>query len=556
MDTFYKLANYKNKDKAFFLFVLKTLIIMIRNYTILLLILFSIFSNKSSAQDSYWVFFSDKKGVEFNPYEYFDTKAIERRIKNGLPINDPSDWPLNQSYVNTLSHMVDSISGQTRWFNALAVIANPEQIKQIQELDFVKEVRMMKQYAVLASEKGCVSSYDNNNLRTRQLEILGLSDFRKAGIDGKGVRIAVFDGGFPAVNTILALEQIRNEKRLIGTWDFTKNKEFVYYSVSHGTMVLTNIGGLSIIDNDSIQFGLATGAEFLLAKTEVIREPYSEEKNWLMAVEWADKNGADIINSSLGYTRDRYFESDMDGRKSLVSQAGNMAARKGILVVNAIGNDGDTKWETMGAPADADSVLAVGGIDPVSNFHISFSSYGPSADGRLKPNVCAFGKTIVSNKKDALVNVQGTSFASPLIAGFAACAMQANPNMKVMDLFHLIEQSGHLYPYYDYAHGYGIPQAEYVLTKQRKEVKKNFEVEYKGLFLEFLILDFNETDIGSSNLMYLNIEKEDGTLINYQVINVNQKKFVVESLYPSLRDDLKKITIYYKGYIEEIPLNN
>jgi len=500
------------------------------------------------------VFFTDKAGVSFNPYDYFDRKAIERRRKLQIPIceEEETDLPLKQAYVDTVTLIADSVRYHLRWFNALEVWASFSDIEKIKSLFFVKEIM-----PVISSDKQ-IASYKfeldslKNNLLSKQLDVMGGNMFVNRNITGKGVRIAVFDAGFPTVDTSPVFEHLRKNRQIIKTWDFVRNCKNVYDRNQHGLMTLSCIAGM-VKDK---YIGLATGAEFLLAKTEVIREPYSEEKNWLMAVEWADKNGADIINSSLGYTRDRYFESDMDGRKSLVSQAGNMAARKGILVVNAIGNDGDTKWETMGAPADADSVLAVGGIDPVSNFHISFSSYGPSADGRLKPNVCAFGKTIVSNKKDALVNVQGTSFASPLIAGFAACAMQANPNMKVMDLFHLIEQSGHLYPYYDYAHGYGIPQAEYVLTKQRKEVKKNFEVEYKGLFLEFLILDFNETDIGSSNLMYLNIEKEDGTLINYQVINVNQKKFVVESLYPSLRDDLKKITIYYKGYIEEIPLNN
>ena len=529
---------------------------MIKKYTTLLLIFLTIsFGNKAFAQDSYWVFFTDKKDVQFNPYEYFDAKAIARRIKNEVPLSDPTDWPLNETYVITVGNMVDSVSGQTRWFNALAVIANAEQIKQIQNLSFVKGVEMMNYYAVLASNKGCNPHYDNSNLRTRQLEILGLSDFLKEGINGKGVRIAVFDGGFPGANSIIAFEQIRNEQRLIDTWDFTKDKAFVYYSISHGTEVMTNIGGLAVRDDDSIQYGLATGAEFLLAKTEVKREPYSEEKNWLMAVEWADKNGADIINSSLGYTKDRYFRSDMDGKKSLVTRAGNMAARKGILVVNAIGNDGDSRWQTMGAPADADSVLAVGGIDPIDNYHISFSSFGPTADGRMKPNVCAFGSTIVSDPNDFAVNVQGTSFSSPLVAGFAACALQANPNMKVMDLFHLIEQSGHLYPYYDYAHGYGVPQAKYVLTKHREEVKKTFEVEDKGLFLEFTILDISESNIGSSNLMYLSIEKDDGKLINYQVINVTQKKFMVESIYPSNWDNLEKITIFYNGYIKEIQLD-
>jgi len=511
-----------------------------------------------SAQDSYWVFFTDKEDVVFDPYEYFDTKAIERRIKNDVPINHPTDWPLNETYVNTVSSIVDSISGHTRWFNALAVLASEEQIEQLRNLYFVKQIESMDYYSVLASKKGCDRTFEYYNQRRRQLDILGRKDFEDGGFNGKGIRIAIFDGGFPGVNTSPAFEQIRNSNRLIDTWDFTKNKDFVFYSISHGTEVMSNIGGLIIRGNDTAQYGLATGAEFLLAKTEIKREPYSEEKNWLMAVEWADKNGADIINSSLGYTKDRYFRSDMDGQKSLVTRAGNMAARKGILVVNAAGNDGENIWNIIGAPADADSVLTVGGIDPSNDCHISFSSYGPTADGRMKPNVCAFGSTIVANPDGYEINVQGTSFASPLIAGFAACALQANPNMKTMELFLLIEQSGHLYPYYDYAHGYGIPQAKYIITKQKGNVQKTFEAEFNGNMgnenLMIKILNFTTPSIGESSLMYIKYIKIDGTIGSYQIIQVSQKKFAMR-LYDTIEDDnMIKVVIFYDGYIQEINL--
>lgn len=529
---------------------------------ILVLIFLFIFGfstiNLLSAQDSYWVFFTDKKDVVFDPYAYFDQKAIDRRIKNGVLINDPSDWPLNKNYVNSVRSLVDSITGNTRWFNAIAVLANKEQIKQIRNLDFVKHIESMEYYSVLASKKGCNRTYEYYNQRRRQLDILGRKDFEKGGFNGKGIRIAIFDGGFPGVNTSPAFEQIRNDNRLIDTWDFTKNKAFVFYSISHGTEVMSNIGGMMIRGDDTAQFGLATEAEFLLAKTEIKREPYSEEKNWLMAVEWADKNGADIINSSLGYTKDRYFRSDMDGKTSLVTRAGNMAARKGILVVNAIGNDGDSKWLLMGAPADADSVLTVGGIDPSNDCHISFSSYGPTADGRMKPNVCAFGSTIVVNPEGNETNVQGTSFASPLIAGFAACALQANHNMKTMDLFHLIEKSGHLFPYYDYAHGYGVPQAKYIITKKKEAVKKTFEAKFNGKrandFLMIEIINFGSLDIGESSHMYIKYVKVDGTIGSYQVVQVSQRKFAMR-VYDAIHDDdLIKVVIFYNGYIQEINL--
>ncbi len=530
---------------------------MIKKWTTLLLILFlTLLGNSLFAQDSYWVFFTDKKDVQFDPYQYFDAKAIARRIKNNVPINDPTDWPLNETYVKTVSSMVDSVSGHTRWFNALAVIANDEQIKQVQELSFLNSIERVSYYAIPATKTECYRPYAKYNMRNKQLDIMGRKDFKKGGFNGKGIRIAIFDGGFPGVDTSPAFESIRKENRLIDTWDFTKDQEFVFYSIAHGTEVMSNIGGQIIESEDTAQYGLATEAEFLLAKTEIRREPFSEEKNWLMAVEWADKKGADIINSSLGYTKDRYFRADMNGKQSLVTRAGNMAARKGILVVNAIGNDGDNNWHIMGAPADADSVLAVGGIDPDNDYHISFSSFGPTADGRMKPNVCAFGSVIVCNPDGIEINVQGTSFASPLVAGFAACALQANPKIKTMDLFKLIEKSGHLYPYFDYAHGYGVPQAKYVISKQKEEVQKTFEAKLKSNNIFIKILNFKQNSIGESQLMYFSMQKTDGTLYHYQVIRVSQKEFVLEQTFIDWADDenIEKITIYYQGYIQEIQL--
>jgi len=189
---------------------------MNKNYRSILLIAVLLFLWKGiSAQESYWVFFKNKNGVQFNPYEYFDAKAIARRVKNDVPINDPTDWPLNENYVNTVRNLVDSISGQTRWFNALAVLASQEQIQQIQQLDFVKSIEMMSYYAIPASINGSAKSYMYYNMRNQQLDILGRKDFAKAGFNGKGVRIAIFDGGFSGVDTSPAFEHIRTNNRLI-----------------------------------------------------------------------------------------------------------------------------------------------------------------------------------------------------------------------------------------------------------------------------------------------------------------------------------------------------
>lgn len=510
------------------------------------------------AQDKYWVFFTDKDGVSFDPFEYFDGKAIERRVLHGIPLCHFTDFPVKESYVEQVSLLVDSSSYVTRWFNALAVYASPEQLTQVKRLLFVKQVEPMIYQAVLTSGD---ADYDTSltenkrDLLKRQTERMGLADFEARGIDGKGIRVAIFDAGFPTVDTNPAFEHIRKEGRIIKTYDFVKKKENVYKFASHGTMVMSCVGGM--INGKKI--GMATGAEFLLARTEMgLREPFAEEEYWLAAAEWADKNGAHIINSSLAYTYHRYFIEDMDGKKSLVARAANMAASKGILVVNAAGNDGDGKWKKIATPADADSVLTVGGINPDTDFHQGFSSYGPTANKKMKPNVAAFSKAITAGK-NGLEVAHGTSFASPLVAGFAACALQASPGMTNMELFSEIEKSADLYPYFDYAHGYGVPQASWFVNGREKP-KETFEFVASKFMLKIRIKDefrpkselesisgiLEEYLKNAHKYLYYHIENEKGYLDKYYVLEVTEQ----EPLRIYLDDYKKgqKLRVHYKGY--------
>jgi hypothetical protein len=432
---------------------------------------------QTKAQNAYLVYFTDKNGTSFNPYEYFDQKAIERRLLQKIPLCDETDFPLNQTYIESVGLYADSMGTNSRWFNfTVAFVSDQNNLNKIGSLPFVKLVEKLQPV-----ESG-IASYGNDfkpgidegdfDLLRMQTERMGGKLFDSLGINGKGMRIAIFDAGFTSARSNPVFDQIRKEKRIIATKDFTRKKDGdVFYGSTHGTQVMTCIGGQYL----GHKFGLATGAEFLLAKTEVNSEPFYEELNWLNAVEWADKNGADIINSSLAYTGRRYFTSQMDGKTSLVVKAANLAARKGMLVVDAAGNDGDNKWKAIATPADGDSVLTIGGIDPSKDYHIDFSSFGPTADKRMKPNVCAYGKVVTSTPSKITTSF-GTSFATPLVAGFAACAWQANRSLTNMQLFREIEMSGHLFPYYDYAHGYGIPQAEHIVNQFPKPLKPTFLV--------------------------------------------------------------------------------
>ena len=458
---------------------------------LILILAMTLCSLGAMAQSCYWVLLTDKNGTTFDPYSYFDAKAIERYQLNGADLYDISNYPLNSDYVSQIEALATENVGCSRWLNAVGVTATPEQIEAIRQLPFVKEVAMIggdlqpaavSEPSDVPAPSEMMALLDGVRLTDQLLRMRG-DLFVAKGIDGTGIRIAVFDGGFHAVNTHVAFKHLRDNNQIIATWDFTKKQSNVYDNHTHGTMVLSCIAGVV----GSRQLGLATGATFLLAKTEVEPEPFKEEIWWAQAVEWADKNGADIINSSLGYGKDRHYTFEMDGR-SYVAKAANMAASKGMLVCNSAGNEGDDeRWKTIITPADADSVLAVGGINAsLKEYrHIYFSSYGPSADGRVKPNVCNYGYCVVAdphndNETDLAA---GTSFASPLTAGFCACAWQTMRDKTAMQMKRLIEQSADLYPYYDYALGYGVPQASFFTGDSTKPSQPAFTFEDYGSYV-------------------------------------------------------------------------
>ena len=509
-----------------------------------IIILFSVIAQISFSQQKYFVFFTDKAKTTFNPYEYFDQKAIDRRIKNNISLFDSTDFPLNQDYVTKVSEQVEEVTSQTRWFNAVAVWAYEEQISVIENFYFVKSIEpIYSQSEVAQCQYDTSLIEDDKDLLKNQLMRMQGNQFVENEFDGTGIRIAVFDIGFPGVDYAPAFESIRDESRIIKTWDFVNNKEDVYHGNHHGTMVMSCIAG-KIGDK---QIGLATGAEFLLARTETFTEFFSEEENWLAAVEWADKNGADIINSSLGYTHHRYFTYQMDGKTSLVSRAANLAAKKGILVVNAMGNDGNSDWKFVGTPADADSILSIGGTNPDTDYHTSFSSFGPTFDNRMKPNVVAYGHAIVATES-GLEESQGTSFSSPLVAGFAACAWQSRPKLTNMEMKREIEMSGDLFPYYDYAHGYGVPQASYFTEENISAPDTTFRFEHKNNFLYIMIDDeyIENYDYTQNNYLFYHIENDEGYLDKYYLIDVFQKEAIKIDLDGI--DKKSKIVAHFKGY--------
>jgi subtilisin family serine protease len=516
-----------------------------------LFLVFLLSFNYINAQEKYWVSFKNKANVCFDPQEYFFNGGMQKKSSE----TDSTDFPVNQNYLNAVSEKANALSWSSRWLNGVAVFANENAIEEIRKFTFVKSAEKMYGKVNFSS----MSEKEESNLSNDQLSLLKFQIFRMQGdsfidkkIDGSGIRIAVFDAGFPDVDKHPAFKHLRDGNKIIKTYDFVSKKENVYRNHWHGTATLSCIAGKI----DSLNIGLATGAEFLLARTEkAFTEPFSEEENWLAAAEWAYKNGAKIISSSLGYTYQRYFNTEMDGHTSLVAQAATIAASKGILVINAAGNEGNNAWRFINTPADADSVLSVGGTDPETDLHIYFSSYGPASDWSLKPNVCTVAKAIVA-KKNGLSKESGTSFSTPLIAGFAACAWQTKREWSNMELFDALEKSAHLYPYYDYAHGFGIPQASYFISEEKiPETTFDFVIinnDIKIILREKYSYPETELALGYNvkrNFFY-KVEDKDGRIKKYTVLLADRKEML-----HFLAEDFQigdVLTVHFEGYTSTI----
>lgn len=525
---------------------------MTAKYKILLAIFICLLlKSQIKSQEKYWVFFKSKKSENFDPYQYFSAKTIERRLKINYPLNHYTDLPVNENYINEIKKIIPEITTVSRWFNAIAIVDNENKISEIERFPFVTSIQPIVAIATLSEysdDKPLSNTYQK--LLERQIQHLDGQLFKENNITGKGIRIAVFDGGFPDVDIHPVFRHLWERKQIIATYDFVRKREFVYGYNTHGTKVLSCITG--IYDNQHM--GLAPDAEFLLARTEIKAETFAEEENWLAAAEWADRNGADIINSSLGYTFHRYFPKQMDGKTSLVVRAANMAASKGILIINSVGNDGNNDWTVLSTPADADSVLAIGGIQPNTGFHAGFSSYGPTADFRLKPNVCAFGQVMAAAKK-GIKRMHGTSFAAPLIAGFAACVWQLNPKATNMEIFHKIENAASLYPYFDYAHGYGIPQAGYFFAdSMQNKINPTFEFRKSRNHIKVMIKpDMITKKLKENNYLYYHIRKPKSYIESFYVIEVMQEEALK---IPIEEYEGKILMVHFKGYTNSIKIKD
>ncbi len=418
----------------------------------------------------YLVFFGPKPDSLLDqPRTFLSSAALHRRLVQGIPI-DIHDLPIPPAWLDTLSRY-GRVLRSSRWLNAALI-----ELSENGPLPSASFIRCLEAFPAEGTRRSELKSAPASSLQgmefaptnqtDTQLDMLALPSLHSRGLRGNGIRVAILDAGFPGFDQVPTLNHTLT--RLISKYDFVQRDSMVFDDNSHGTLVASVIVGL---DQAQGYVGGAPEIELILARTEDAQsESRQEEWNWAQAVEWADSLGAYIIQSSLGYSTfdnpsENYTYADMNGQTAITSQAARLAAQKGLLVVTSAGNEGMSSWRYITAPADADSVLTAGAVD-ASGQIAPFSSRGPTADGRIKPDVCSMGwgtRVILPNGQ--ISSASGTSFAAPLITSLAACLWQAAPTAHAQVLRQAILQSADRYTNPDTAYGYGIPNATQALAR-------------------------------------------------------------------------------------------
>ncbi|MFN3487487.1 MAG: S8 family serine peptidase [Emticicia sp.] len=521
---------------------------------ILSLLIFTSFT--TFAQNQYFVLFKDKANSPYSvsrPKEFLSDRSIKRRENQKIAITE-RDLPPNPNYLSEISKTGAKILYKSRWINGALVQTDATTLTKILNLSFVRglegtgDIRNTR----LNAESQTAKTKDkfgnegvlDNGLSQTQLAMLGADKMHTKGYRGEGMLIGVLDSGFLNANRLTFFNDLFNDKRVIGTWDFVNNETNVYNDHSHGTNVLSC---MAAFENGRI-VGTAHKASYLLLTTEdVASETKREEANWLFGAEMADSVGVDVINTSLGYTTfdnpvQDYKYTDMNGDRALATRAADWAAQAGILVVASAGNEGSGSWKYVGTPADADSIIAVGAVTGTQNI-ASFSSFGPSADGRVKPELSAQGVgTVIGNTNGAIGAGNGTSFSSPLLAGFAASFWQAFPTLTNMQVREYLIRSASQYTNPDNRVGFGIPNFDKAYELAELESLIN-ELKKSG---QEVIVFPNPINDGSSTKVWV-LKNDAGTNFEYSITDLTGKTLWTLSSKES------KITL---PDINDLPLSN
>ena len=422
-----------------------------------------------------WVIFADKENVEASladPILIMTQEAIDRKTLQGTPI-DERDVPINENYVTQIKNASGiTVLSKSKWMNCVYIIGSQSNIEALLDLPFVTNVEYADTSLNLfpgapienkfALEEANQRINYNYGSAANQIEMLSGDYLHELDYTGEGMIVAVLDAGFPSIDTNPGFQKMRDENRILGTYDFEARTENVDGTSSHGFNTSSDIGGF--LQDEFV--GTAPQASFYFFVTEYTpTETPAEEAWWVEALERSDSLGVDVVNTSLGY---RVFDNpnydysyeDLNGQTTFSARGANIAFDKGMILVTSAGNGGNTSFPTVGTPGDSPGTLTVGAVSSNGNY-ASFSSIGPTVDGRIKPDVMAQGASAAVISTSGGVDFSsGTSFSSPIMAGVVTCLWQARlqtPNGTIMQI---VRESANLYNNPTDEMGYGIPNFE------------------------------------------------------------------------------------------------
>ena len=444
---------------------------------LLLVLAVSVIAEAQIATNIYWVQFTDKNNSPYsidNPEAYLSSRALQRRANLGIAI-DEYDIPVNPQYLQAVAECGVQLLNPSKWLNGVSVYAtNASAIDAVNALPFVSAVRncpndpkaqemkerwLANEMKPVAASRAMYGYYGGAESQVKQLKVNVLHD---QGFDGTGVVVAVLDGGFYGTDDHPCFDNMRAEGRFLGVREFVYGVSTVYSQSTHGTSCLSTMA--AYVPNTMV--GTAPKASYYIIHTEDgAAENIVEEYNWVSGAEYADSLGVDVCSTSLGYNGfdmpqwDHPF-AHFDGHTAPMTIGAEIAASRGMICINAAGNNGGGTC-TLGIPGDAEHILTIGAVNSNGN-RADFSSVGPTYDGRIKPDVMAMGEgSYVASGYSAwegeYYNGNGTSFATPILAGAVACLRQARPYASVQAICDAIRQCSDRVDNPDSYYGYGIP---------------------------------------------------------------------------------------------------
>ncbi|CAM1371232.1 S8 family serine peptidase [Tenacibaculum xiamenense] len=520
---------------------------------LLLFFIVSLLSNFTFSQtEDAWVFFKDKPEASTylsNPTSMLTQRSIDRRTRLNIAL-DTKDVPIHSSYYDQVKNTAGiTIMAKSKWLNAIHVRGTQAVIDGLStSFNFIEKIEFANKSlnrSISASEetkksnhldkfRGLNTDFDYGVANT-QVTMIKADYLHREGFTGEGMHMAVIDAGFPNVQTLSAFQRLRDNNKILGGYDFVNRSTNFYTGHNHGTHVLSDIAGY--IENQFV--GTAPDASFYLFITEdAANETPLEESLWVEAAERADSLGVDVVNTSLGYTTFdnssyNYTYNDMNGETAFISRGAEIGASRGVIFVTSAGNSGNQSWKYISAPADAASVFTIGAVNGSENI-ASFSSYGPTADGRVKPDVLAHGQSVyvVNYISGSPSTSNGTSFSSPVMAGAVACFWQAFPNMTHTEIMQKIRESADRYANPTDQHGYGVPdfeQAYRTLSTEKLPNDNDFTV-YPNPVENTLFIDsqYDNVNVSIINLLGEFVKKEEGISQGVNVSNLSQGMYILQ----------------------------